>query len=141
MATPASSTFSGWFNDRENSRLDYYYSGTKVGHMTGTTFVLATNIGMTITDTGLTVTAGGLTVTAGGLTVTAGNIVGTAAEIKIGAPAVFASTQGVGDVHMGGSSLGGIAPVGATVTSGAVFASDTVCRKIIAAGTASNIET
>jgi len=127
MATPASSTYTGWYEDRENSRLDYYYKGTKCGHLNGTTFVLATGVALTVTDTGLTVSSG--------------NIVGTLANVKIGAPAVFATTQGQGVLHMGGTSLSGIAPVGATVTSGGLFASDTVCRKIIAAGTASNIET
>jgi hypothetical protein len=35
----------------------------------------------------------------------------------------------------------GTAPAGAITTSGGIFSSDTVVRKIIAAGTVSNVET
>ena len=62
-------------------------------------------------------------------------------NVAIGNPGAFATTQPQGAVIMGGSSLSGIAPVGAIATAGAVFASDTVVMKIIAAGTASNVET
>lgn len=65
----ASSLQTGWHFDHVNSRLEVYYQGTKVGHFTGTTFVLATGIGVTITDTGLTVTAGGAIITDGGVAI------------------------------------------------------------------------
>lgn len=109
-----SSIHNGWRWDRANSRLDFYYRGTRVGQI----------------DTG------GVSITGAGVDFTS-----AAGNINLGSPAVFATTQGQGIVHMGGSSLSGVAPAGATVTSGAIFASDTVVRKIIAAGTASNVET
>lgn len=63
--------------------------------------------------------------------------------VRIGAPPAFATTQPRGAVIMGGttSPRTGVAPAGAITTSGAIFASDTVVRKIIADGTASNVET
>lgn len=36
--TPQSSTHTGWFNDRETSRLEYYYLGTKIGHINANGF-------------------------------------------------------------------------------------------------------
>lgn len=55
-----------------------------------------------------------------------------------GQTAAFGSTQPTGAAVFNGSAT---APVGAVTTSGAVFASTTVVRKIIADGTASNVET
>lgn len=62
-------------------------------------------------------------------------------NVNLGNAGAFATTQPVGAVVMGGTSLSGIAPVGAITTAGGVFASDTVVRKILADGTASNVET
>jgi hypothetical protein len=156
MAAPSSSTYTGWFDDRENSRLDYYYRGTTVGHMNGTTFVLAAGVGMTVTDTGLTVTSGGLTVTAGGLTVTAdgltvtaggatvtaGDLVVTAGDAQVlaetlymGAATAFAVTEPTSAVIL----KSGTAPSGAIVTSSGIYSNDTVLRKVIADGTLSNV--
>lgn len=138
----ASSKHTGWYNDRDNSRLEYYYEGTKVGHMTGTTFVLAASIGVTVTDTGLTVTAGGVTVTAGGLTVTAGGSVVTAGDhaltagnYRAGAIETFGTTEPTSALVL----KTGTAPVGAITTSSGIFATTTVMNKIIADGTASAI--
>lgn len=39
---PRSSTYSGWYYDAVNSRLEYYYRGTKVGHIDAN--------GMSVTD-------------------------------------------------------------------------------------------
>lgn len=75
MAVGLSPRNSGWERDDANSRTNIRFRGTRIGHITGTTFVLATGVGLTITNTGLTVTAGGVTVTAGGVRVTAGRIV------------------------------------------------------------------
>lgn len=139
----ASSKHTGWYKDPNNSRLDFYYEGTRVGHLTGTTFVFAASVGVTITDTGLTITAGGQTITAGDLTVAAAGaaFIATSGNVELGNPGAFATTQPQGAVVMGGTSLNGIAPAGAITTAGGVFASDTVVRKIIAAGTVSNVET
>jgi len=144
MSTPASSTYTGWWDDKENSRLDYYYRGTKVGHMNATTFVLAASVGLTVTDTGLTVTAGGLTVTSGGAIVTAGDLVVTAGDAQVlaenlymGAATAFGTTEPTSAVIF----KAGTAPSGTITTSCAAYTDGTVLKKIIAANTISNIET
>lgn len=125
-----SGSHNGWHYDPANTRLDFYYRGTRVGHINAT--VLAGALAITAATT---VTAGtGLTVTTGNATLPAGNVV-------LGTPGAFATTQGVAIVKMGGSSLSGVAPVGAITTAGAVFASDTAVMKIVAGGTANNVET
>lgn len=134
---PVSSTHRGWYHDKDNSRLEYYYDGTKVGHITGTTFVLAAGVGVTVTDTGLTVTAGGATVTAGDLTVTAGDAHVVAENLYMGAETAFATTEPTSAVVF----KSGTQAAGAITTSSALMANDTVLRKIIAAGTVSNVET
>lgn len=136
MAGP-SSTHKGWWKDPDNGRLEFYYNGTKVGHITGTTFVTAAGVGMTVTDTGLTVTAGGATVTAGNVVTTAGDNRITAGNVRLGAVEAFGSTEPTSAVVM----KTGTAPAGAITTSGGIFTDGTVMKKIIAAGTVSNIET
>lgn len=123
MATPAGS-HRGWWFDKDNGRLYQVYNGVKVAYTTAAGLTHLFALGVT-----------------GGITATTGNLVALVGNAKLGAPAVFATTQGQGIVHMGGSSLSGVAPVGATVTSGAIFASDTVIMKIIANGNANNVET
>ncbi len=46
-ASPMSPTFSGWFNDRKDSRLSYYYNGTKVGHLDASGFSITQGTIMT----------------------------------------------------------------------------------------------
>lgn len=121
-----SSIHNGFHWDVANSRLDLYYRGTKLGYFTGALMTIAGATGLTVTNA--------ITSTAGSITATAGNLV-------LGAPGAFATTQPVAAIKMGGSSSGGTAPSGAIATSGGLFASDTVVRKIIADGTASNVET
>lgn len=100
MAT--SSTHNGWRFDRANSRLDFYYSGKRVGHINSTGLVTAAGQAITVTDTGLTVSSGGITVTgnstitgtlggltgltvvSGGATITAGGLAVTAGGIRLG---------------------------------------------------------
>lgn len=36
LSTPISSIYSGWFYDAPNSRMNFYYRGTKVGHASAT---------------------------------------------------------------------------------------------------------
>lgn len=130
MAT--SSRHRGWLYDATNGRLAAVYNGTEIFDYDGNDMVItpATTLTAAITATS-SVTS---------------NIVGNAfiaptGNVAIGTPGAFATTQPQGAVVMGGSSLTGIAPAGAITTAGAIFASDTVVRKIIAAGTASNVET
>jgi len=140
-----SSTHNGWRFDRANSRLDFYYRGTRVGHIDANSFdsvlPLAVTGAITATTTiaaTTTVTAGtGLTVTAGNGTITAGDLRVTAGNARLGAVAAFASTEPTSTLVM----KEGTAPAGAIVTSGGIFSSATVVRKIIADGTVSNVET
>lgn len=134
---PRSSLYRGWYWDKENDRLELYYNNTKVGHFTGTTFVLAAGVGVTVTDTGLTVTAGGATVTAGNLVVTADDARITAGNVRLGAVETFGTTQPTSAVVL----KEGTAPSGAITTSSGIYASATVLRKVIADGTLSNVET
>ena len=100
---PRSSLYKGWYWDKTNSRLEFYYDNVKVGHITGTTFVLAAGVGVTITDTGLTVTAGGALITAGGLTVTAGGLTVTAGGLAVTADGLTIADGGL--VVRGGSRI------------------------------------
>lgn len=121
----------GWHFDPTNGRLGAEYDGTEVFDFDANDMAVAVALTAAI----------GVTSTTGGFTASAGDFIGTTANVKIGNPGAFATTQPQGAVVMGGTSLSGIAPVGAITTAGAVFASDTVVRKIVAGGTASNVET
>jgi hypothetical protein len=116
-----SSIHNGWRYDPANSRLDFYYRGTRMGHVSATDLTAAN---------GFTVTSGGATITAGDAAITAGNV-------RLGAIETFATTEPTSAVVM----KSGTAPAGAITTSNGIFSSDTVVRKIIAAGTVSNVET
>ena len=115
--------------DQANSRLDIYVDGTVAARLNDAGSYL------TIPDGGLTVTAGGLTVTAGDLTVTAGTVAVVAANIKLGAPANFATTQPTSAVIF----KAGTEFAGAIATGGGIMSSATVMRKVIADGTVSNV--
>jgi len=137
--TPAGSKHTGWYRDGANGVLELYNNGSKVAQASGTTLTAAAAMASTTTitaGTGLTVTTGNAT-----LSGTAAEFVAATGNVRIGNPGAFATTQPQGAVIMGGSSLGGVAPAGAITTSAAIFASDTVVRKIIAASTVSNVET
>lgn len=126
----ASSTHKGW--RRVAGALTAVYNNTEVFRLTASAFTSAKALAVT----------GGITATTGNVTLsgTAAEFIAATGNVRIGNPGAFATTQPQGAVIMGGSSLSGIAPAGAITTGGAVFASDTVVRKIIAAGTASNVE-
>ena len=131
-----SSIHRGFRYDKANDYLEVRYNGTLVGRFKDSAYDLRLTGG-----NGLTIDSGGATVTAGDITMTAGSLVGLVGNVEIGTPGAFGTTQPQGAVVMGGTSLTGVAPAGAIATAGAVFASDTVVRKIIADGTASNVET
>ena len=123
----------GWNYDPQNTRLDFYYRGTRAGHInsSGLSTVAAISATTTITaGTGLTVTTGNSVNTAGDLRVTAGNV-------RLGAVTAFANTQPTSAIVF----KVGTAPVGAITTSGGLFTDGTNMMKIIAAGTATNVET
>jgi hypothetical protein len=119
----------GWKYDHEDSHLEVWVNGTNVGVWDDATndLVLPTN--------GLTVTAGGATVTAGDLTVTAGDAHVVAQNLYMGAETAFATTEPTSAIIF----KTGTQAAGAIVTSSALFANDTVLRKIIADGTVSNV--
>ena len=122
-----SSVHSGWRYDPANSRLDFYYRGTRVGHINATGFVSTQAISAT----------GGITATTGNTVNTAGDDRITVGNLRLGAVEAFATTEPTSAVVM----KAGTAPAGAITTSGGLFSSATVVQKIIAAGTVSNVET
>ena len=131
----ASGPHTGWRRDVNNSRLDFYYRWTRIGHInaSGLTGALALAATTTVTaGTGLTVTTGNGVVTAGDLRVTAGNE-------RLGAVSTFASTEPTSTLVM----KVGTNPVGAITTSGAIFCTTggATISKIIADGTVSQVET
>jgi hypothetical protein len=136
---PASSIHNGWRYDPVNSRLDFYYRGTRVGHIDANGLSGAAAIAATTTlAASTTVTAGtGVIATTGGVTASAGDIIGTAGNLRLGAISAFATTEPTSAVVM----KTGTAPAGAITTSSGIFASTTVCRKIIADGTVSDVQT
>ena len=133
MANAVSQVHRGWDWDPVNTRLDFYYNTTRVGHINASGLTTAAAIVATTTvtaGTGLSVTTGNNTTVAGDDRVTAGNV-------RLGVVSAFATTEPTSAVVM----KTGTAPAGAITTSGGIFSSATVVRKMIAAGTVSNVET
>ena len=97
-SAPRSSDYTGGFENNVNSRLDYYYRGTREASLdaSGLTVVC----GMTVTAGGLTVTAGGATITAGGLTVTAGDMALTAGNFLVGSCGDLQILNAAGTGHL-----------------------------------------
>jgi len=126
-----SPTHNGWRWDQANSRLDFYYRGTRGGHLSASAF----SIVPATTVTGLLTASAALTITTGDLTVTAGTVAVVAANIKLGAPAAFATTQPTSAVIF----KQGTEFAGAIATGGGIMSSGTVLRKVIADGTVSNV--
>jgi hypothetical protein len=114
-----------------NTDHSAYYAGTEVLRYTASTISLLKAV---TTSLGVTVTTGDITISEA-----AGALVATSGNCELGGTPAYATTQPQGAVTMGGTTLNGIAPVGAVATSAGLFASDTVARKIIANGTASNV--
>ena len=101
--------------DQGNSRLEVQVNGT---------------VAARFDDTGSY-----LTIPDGGITVTDGDVKIVAENLYMGAETAFASTEPTSAVVF----KTGTAPAGAIVTSSALFANDTVLRKIVAGGTISNV--
>lgn len=123
----------GWRWDNQNARLDMYYRGTRVGSLDVNSFdlVMATNVtGLMTASTGVTATTGNVTATAGDLRITAGNA-------RLGVVSTFVTTEPTSAIVF----KAGTEFAGAITTSGGLMSSATVVRKIIADGTASNVET
>ena len=116
----------GWWNDQINGRLVAVYNGTEIFDFDGNDIAVS----QTLTSNAALLSS----LTGNGFVAATGNA-------ALGNPGAFASTQAQGAVIMGGTSLGGVAAAGTIATAGAVFASDTAVRKIIADSTVSNIQT
>ena len=101
--------------DQGNSRLEVQVNGT---------------VAARFDDTGSY-----LTIPDGGITVTDGDVKIVAENLYMGAETAFGTTEPTSAVVF----KTGTAPAGAIVTSSAVFANDTVLRKIIADGTVSSV--
>ena len=133
MANAVSQVHRGWDWDPVNTRLDFYYNTTRVGHINASGLTTAAAIVATTTvtaGTGLSVTTGNNTTVAGDDRVTAGNV-------RLGVVSAFATTEPTSAVVM----KQGTAFAGAITTSGGIMSNGTVVRKIIADGTVSNVET
>lgn len=130
--TAAKPRHKGWWFDQTNARLVAVYNGTEIFDYDGNDIAVAqaTAYSAAVTNTSSYTSS-----------LTGNAFVAATGNVAIGTPGAFATTQPQGAVVMGGSSLTGIAPVGTITTAGAVFASDTVVMKIVAGGTANNVET
>ena len=116
----------GWFFDQVNGRYVACFNGTEVMDFDANDIAVAqaSVFASTVGVTGVFTASGELRV-ANGL------------NIRVGTIAAFATTQPTNAiVFQGGTEF-----AGAIVTSGGLMSSATVVRKIIADGTASNVET
>ena len=133
MANPVSQVHKGWHWSDDDARLNFYYNGTRCGHITATTIVAAaaiSDLGTITSGTATTVTTGNTTNSAGDFRVTAGNF-------RLGAVSAFATAEPTSAIVC----KVGTAPVGAIATSSGFFTDGTSMLKIVAGGTADNIET
>lgn len=133
MATPnPSSTRKGWALDRANGRLSARYNDTDFlrGTATGVT------VPGTLTVDGAATLTGAQTLT-GVTTHSAETRIAEGFNLRIGTIVAFATTEPTNAIVM----RGGTEFAGAIVTSGGLMSSATVVRKVIAAGTVSNVET
>jgi len=108
-----SSIHSGWRYDSANSRLDFYYRGTRVGN----------------------IDASGLTAATGDLTVTTGDAHVVAQNLYLGAETAFGTTEPTSAIVF----KQGTAFAGAITTSSGIQSNGTLLRKVIADGTVSNV--
>lgn len=130
--TAATPGHKGWWNDQVNGRIVAVYNGTEIFDFDGNDLAIAQNVVFagTVSGVGITAPTGNITATAGDIRITAGNL-------RLGAISTFGTTEPTSAVVM----KQGTEAVGAITTSAALSTNGTVMRKVIAAGTASNVET
>src|SRR3990167_8812933 len=109
LQSAAPPTLRGWWNDQINARLVAVYNGTEIFDFDGNDIAVS----QTLTSSAALVSS-----------LTGNAFVAATGNVALGNPGAFATTQPQGAVIMGGTTLSGIAPVGAITTAGAVFASD-----------------
>ena len=137
MASP-SATHRGWHFDRANGRLQAVYNGTEVLDFDANDMVITPNVvasGTLVVD-GATTLTGAQTLT--GITTHSDELrVANGKNIRVGTISAFATTEPTNAIVF----RTGTEFAGAITTAGGLMSSDTVVRKIIAAGTVSNVET
>lgn len=79
VSAPNSKRFKGWFYDMVNNRLEYYYNGTKIGHLDASGFSVTDDSTARITNGGVVVAG-----------LTSGNAV-KQAVVRLGTVAAIAS--------------------------------------------------
>jgi hypothetical protein len=133
LNAPASKRYNGWYRDQVNGVLEWYHNGTKIGQASGATVTMSG----ASAATALTASTGDITATAGHVVATAGDLKVTAGNVRLGVISAFATTEPTSAVVM----KAGTAPSGAITTSGGIFTDGTTVKKIIAAGTVSDVQT
>ena len=130
MATSA--THRGWLFDKQNGRLAAVYDGTEIFDFDGNDLDIAQNL----VASG-TLTVDGAQTLTGVTTHSAETRIAEGFNLRIGTISAFATTEPTNAVVM----KVGTEFAGAITTSGGLMSSATVVRKVIAAGTVSNVET
>lgn len=130
--TAAKPRHRGWWFDQINGRLVAVYNGTEIFDYDGNDVVITQNT----TVTGTSTLTGAQTLT--GITTHSDEVrIANGKNLRIGTISAFGTTEPTNAIVM----KTGTEFAGAITTSGAIMSSDTVLRKIIAAGTVTNIET
>lgn len=112
----------GWWHDGINNRLVAVFNGTEIFDFDANDMAISSAASLAV----------------GGVQTSAADVrVGEGFNLRVGTVSAFATTEPTDAVVM----KGGTAPAGAITTSGGLFSSATVVRKIIADGTVSNVET
>ena len=137
MVSP-SSIHKGWHFDRANGRLAAVYDATEVFDFDADDLDIAVNMvaSGTLTVDGASTLTGAQTLT--GVTTHSDEVrIANGKNLRIGTISAFGTTEPTNAIVM----RGGTEFAGAITTAGGLMSSATVVRKIIADGTASNVET
>ena len=122
----------GWWLDGVNSRLVAVFNGTEIFDFDGNDMVITQNL----VASGTLAVTGAQTFT-GVLTSSNELRVANGFNIRVGTISAFGTTEPTNTLVL----REGTEAVGAITTAAALSSSATVMRKVIAAGTASNVET
>src|SRR3990167_4637929 len=132
FSTAAGPRHRGWWFDQVNGRIVAVYNGTEIFDFDGNDLAVAQNATMA----GTLVVTGAQTLT--GVTTHSAEVrVANGFNVRVGTISAFATTEPTNAIVF----KEGTEFAGAIVTSGGLMSSATVVRKIIAAGTVSNVET